>query len=275
MTCVLCKTGQQDCAECGYKFPDGHECGKHICTPDCPPYLLDPHGATCNCDCERTICAVHWSPHAREHHGGEPLDATARCFGANAQAVILPALARSVDTLVAGWVEERGQLEAIEAWNRFLNLVTPGHRALADAVSHLAADEYTVDRTIWEAFGEQRVDFSAGFYTDGTVERVFRLAARSAGVAWSGRGRRAMPPTARRALSQPGRITLLDQLGSWTAGGDRPDDVAIAAWVSPETSDAVRDAGIRRLASSLALGAPEDTAVVAWLVGLEVARVGV
>src|SRR5437763_4355605 len=133
MSCALCSRQQIShggCASCAV-------CSSQVCTANCPSPVPDFHASQCNCgECRQTVCTPDKALHAKKKH---KKDDPSACF---------PDLARhaiaAIDTGCrvylhnAGTGEPDPRPEKSDTMSDFLNLVTPGWRALEQRVEVLS-----------------------------------------------------------------------------------------------------------------------------------------
>jgi hypothetical protein len=182
------------------------------------------HGEVCRCGCDRLYCDPHFSSHADEEHDKDPSD----CFPGLAALISPPAFAATVDALAAGTA-----VDAADAVNRFLNSVAPGHDALLRVVDALPEDAFSLDATTWRPARATRVLLNPEFLTEGTLERVAVLTARSMGLAWSGLSGAVESHMLRRYQQWP--LDTLAHFSRWAREGDRPPSAtALSAWIGRE-----------------------------------------
>ena len=129
MSCFYCWEEGQRINEVGTCT----ECTKQVCVD--PSGRADDifHAEICRCGCDRLVCEPHLRDHAGGHHDGP-----SHCFPTLGASLAIPAFVDAVDLWEVGDRDRPSSLprdeetfeDAVAAWNRFLNAVTPGHRAL-------------------------------------------------------------------------------------------------------------------------------------------------
>jgi hypothetical protein len=213
----------------GYCEWDGH-LNWSVCTYPNPPRTDGEfHGERCagKCACNHLFCTHHAKYHAEvAHRSSMPA-----CFPESGKSVSGPAIeAAASDAILQSLAEDR-LLDDVAAVDRFLQVVTPGAPALADATRyHDGSAIYGPDHS---------VHLLAVFLDSRRLSQVIALALRALGVSWHWSGDTA--PARRSSLSgwlkrrhglNPER---LDQLAEWAINGTAPAtrQEPLQAWLIP------------------------------------------
>jgi hypothetical protein len=168
----------------------------------------------------------------------------------------MPALDRAAARLRKGHVADDGfDEESIGSWNMFLNIVEPGHRALA-AIS-LPQSIARLEK-IWPNPDETAVVFAPTFFEGTTLTRLFVLATLAAGHGWA-----ATSPANRDATIYQSSRLLLDKLATWTANGPPPEDELLA--LAAPAGDMQRRRAVKVFDEVLASIPDDATTVAQWL----------
>lgn len=198
---------------------DGHQ-NWSVCTFPNPPRTDDEfHGERCagKCACYRLFCTYHARFHAADKHGSTLAD----CFpesGEHASETAIEAAAS--DAIIQSLGADR-LLDDMAAIDRFLQVVTPGAPALADATRNQDGSAiYGPDHSVHHL---------AVFLDSRRLSQVIALALRSLGASWHWSGgsasERPSPLSGwlrgRRRLKIDG-IQMLDQLAKWAIDGTAP-----------------------------------------------------
>jgi hypothetical protein len=168
MICALCSRGNllhhPGCATCAM-------CLNSVCTDDCRRPDGHSHGARCECGCPGTFCRPDLKDHVDEAHGGS----ISNCFPGQGGLLGLQAFAMAGAAYYRGAGRVGVGMEMARIWNEFLNVVSPGTKALQTV--RLPRGEYEVDPVGVAWPGKVRVEFRMRFFAAGTLERVAALAA--------------------------------------------------------------------------------------------------
>jgi hypothetical protein len=177
MNCELCN-GQGiihgGCVVCAV-------CTSSVCTDKCPSPVPDFHGSHCRCHpCRQAVCTPDKAFHAKDKHKKNDPSA---CF---------PDLARqavaAIDTGCRVYLHNSGADEPdprpgkSDTMSDFLNLVTPGWRALEERVRALSPEDYVLEP--WPgSIGGNNVRLRPSFFSEAMVDMVVALSFRSLGMA--------------------------------------------------------------------------------------------
>ncbi len=217
----------QDCARCGYQA-NGRTCGFSICTNTCSSPGGRIHGALCGCaGAHGVICYAHWESHAAEQHGVDGTGGAAGCFPGATAPITVRALSAGIALVSEERTEERITGDEAGSLNEFLNIVTPGHRALRQLLTRLPK---SLVRQGGQWAEETEVLLTPAFFGEAALERVIVLAGRALGVA-SRKDRGTVGGVTRSALTHLHTATL-PEFEAWSDGTvDRISDAALATWL--------------------------------------------
>ena len=266
MSCVYCgKDGVQhhSCAQCTYSS-GGQACGALICTEDCARAGGWSHGSKCRCDCPSYICQAHALPHAQEAH--RKPDGIS-CFPALARYARHAAeISTNVFLFNAGMSSDDPRPTDATRLSEFLNIVSPGWRALNQLVDRLPSDHYQADP--WpDPVGGISFSFTPEFFSEATIDRVFSLSLRCIGAAWAAQPNRDARHLAEMSVDQ---LRLMPALADWAMGASRrPIDDVLLAWIPEELKLTPRqvDRVFRHMDRAASLDAPMTPGGIAdWLV---------
>jgi hypothetical protein len=250
MSCALCSRGKfpshAGCATCA-------TCLNSVCTDSCRRPDGHSHGARCACGCPGTFCRPDLQDHVDDTHGGS----VSNCFPSQGGLLGLQALGNALSAYYNQRSGERTPPKMRLAWNEFLNVVSPGSKALK--ATRLPPGQYQLETHQWEPTGKVRVEFSPSFFTEGTLERLAALAASEVKLAgsrgYTGEGA---------ALPLPIGKRLVEVL---RMHAERHDPALLSGAIRAPHGPA-RTRTLRWLQYVLSLDVPESSReVAAWLAG--------
>lgn len=223
-----------------------------------------PHGEWCDCTCGRLICQRHRTLHLLTNHSGS---SSGGCFpvtsGIESARTLVTATAVLATRTGAGVAPDQAAV-----FTSFLNVVTPGHVPLLDAVAGRAPSEYRIDAGYWPGGDDgdgPAVVLSDAFFTAGTLERVIILAARELGTAARSQVFRSVEDP---VMTEARRQTL-DEFRALADKGEAPGQESLRPWTPADVSPGILD----ELHLILTQPAPATRAAIArWVTETTVQR---